>query len=213
MRNWYVALTLGVLIVVSFLLWGDWFTALFSSEGLSAYLRQYGRWAWSIGLLLLIADLFLPLPGTLIMSSLGYLYGPFVGGLLSAIGNVLSGLLAFGICQSFGEKGARKILGEKDFEKGHRLFNQQGGWIVAISRWLPIIPEVVSCMAGLNRMKPMLFFIALLCGSLPLGFAFAWLGHFGHTNPQTMVIASAVIPPILWFAAHKTMIHLSKDPS
>ena len=115
-------------------------------------------------MLLLAADLFLPLPGTLIMSALGYVYGPVGGGLLATVGSFLGGTLGYGLCRLLGRGAARRLLGEKDLEKGERLFASVGGWIVVLSRWLPLVPEVVSCMAGLTRMPARSFLLALLCG-------------------------------------------------
>ena len=201
MRNWIVVIFLGSIIIASFLFWGGWFTQIFSEEGVHEALTHYGPWAWLVGILFLIADLFLPLPATIIMSGLGYLYGPIVGGLLATLGNFLSGLLAYGLCRSFGRKGALNILGEKDLEKGERLFNNRGGWIVAISRWLPIIPEIVSCMAGLNQMKFKKFAVALSCGALPLGFIFAYVGYSGIQHPYLAIVVSAGLPLIFWIIA------------
>ena len=209
MRNWLIAIFMAVMIIISFLIWGDWFENIFSQDGAVEILNNYGRWAWLIGILLLIGDLLLPLPGTIIMSGLGYIYGPLLGGTIATAGNVLSGLMAFGICKSFGRKGALRLLGQKDLEKGELLFSKNGGWIVAISRWLPIVPEVVACMAGLNQMKFKVFIVALICGSLPLGFVFAYIGYTGVEQPYVAIIVSAVLPAILWLIAQYWLRRLS----
>lgn len=210
MRNWFVFLFLAFLIVISFLLWGDSFTAFFEEGRAVKILEEYGSISWLVGILILIGDLFLPLPATLIMSALGYLYGPVIGGLLSVIGNFLSGVVAYGICISLGERGALFILGQKDFDKGRTVFNARGGWIVALSRWLPIVPEVVACMAGLNRMDAGRFSIALLCGSLPLGFVFAWIGHSAKADPEIAIALSALLPAILWMGAQYLLRRLTQ---
>ena len=198
MRNWLVFGALATMIIVPFLIWGEWFTQLFSEQGAIQELQDYGRWAWIAGIILLIGDLFLPLPATVIMSALGYIYGPLVGGLLAVLGNVLSGLLAYALCRALGRRGALWILGEKDFEKGELLFARNGGWMVAISRWLPILPEIISCMAGLNQMKFRHFLVGLICGALPLGFVFAYIGYTGLEHPYLAVLISAGLPPIFW---------------
>jgi uncharacterized membrane protein YdjX (TVP38/TMEM64 family) len=69
---------------------------------------------------------------------------------------------------------------------------------VALSRWLPVFPEVIACMAGLARMPLSTFLIALLCGSAPLGFAFASIGHAGVEHPVLALALSALAPPLLW---------------
>jgi len=42
------------------------------------------------------------------------------------------------------------------------------------------------------------FLIALLCGSAPLAFAFAAIGHTGGEHPVLAIALSAVVPPLLW---------------
>ena len=75
----------------------------FSREGTVVWLEQFGRnWAWLAGIALITADLALPIPGTVVMAALGYVYGPWLGGAIGAAGSILSGLLAYGICRRVG---------------------------------------------------------------------------------------------------------------
>jgi len=189
---------LVALVLIPFAIWGDALMDKFTVEGSVMWLKSYGDWAMLMGVILLIADLFLPIPATLVMAALGLLYGPWLGGLISVVGSFLSGALAYGLCRMAGVKGSKWLLGEKDLEKGQRLFNKMGGWIVALSRWLPVFPEVVSSLAGLSQMKSRLFFLALACGSIPLGFVFAYIGSLGIENPALSLGLSAGLPPLLW---------------
>lgn len=198
MRLLLIFLFLATLVLIPFGIWGDTLTEMFSQQGSIDWMNQFGNWAWAAGILLLLADLFLPIPGTVVMSALGYLYGPIVGGLIASVGSFLSGGFAYGLCRLTGRNGAKWLLGEKDLLRGERIFSNVGGWIVAISRWLPVFPEVVSCMAGLSSMPIWPFLIALACGSLPLGFTFAYIGFAGIENPVLAIGLSAGLPPVLW---------------
>ncbi len=126
---------------------------------------------------LLVSDLVLPVPATGVMAALGVLYGPVRGGLIGAVGSILSGSIAYGLCRLLGRRAAVKLAGEKDLARAEGFFDSAGGWAVALSRWLPVLPEAVACLAGLARMRALSFFIALACGSIPMAFAFAALGH------------------------------------
>ena len=211
MRLLLLFLALVALVLIPFFIWEDFLNAVFTPEGSIDWLRQYGAWGWAAGRGLLIADLFLPIPGTLIISALGYIYGPWLGGLLASLGSFLSGELAYGLCRLTGRKGALRILGEKDLARGEKLFARTGGWIVALSRWLPVFPEVVACMAGLTHMPARTFHFALACGSLPLGFAFAAVGHMGVEYPALALIVSAVAPPILWLAVRPAFLKKARS--
>ena len=199
MRLLWLFLGLAVLFMIPFLIWGGSLEEAFSLEGSVAWLQGYDQWAWLAGILLLMGDLFLPIPGTVIMSALGLVYGTLLGGLIAFAGSFLSGALSYGLCRILGRGAARRLLGEKDLARGESLFSNVGGWIVVLSRWLPLFPEVVACMAGLTRMPALLFLFALACGSLPLAFVFAAVGAAGSINPMFALILSAGLPAVLWF--------------
>ena len=195
-----VFLALAGLVLLSFFIWGDTLMGIFSQDGAISWLEGYGNFAWVFAIFLLMADLLLPLPATLIMSAIGYMYGPVAGGLICAIGSFMAGSLGYWLCRLLGEKTTRKLLGENDYELGKKLSGTVGGWVVVLSRWLPVFPEVVSCMAGLTRMPATYFHAALLCGSLPLGFTYAIIGHAGTAYPVLSIVLSAVVPAIIWSA-------------
>lgn len=198
MRLFLVFLGLAAIVLITFFIWGDSLMMSFDQEGTITWLNQYGSWAWIVAFLLLMADLILPLPATLIMSALGFIYGPIVGGSISVIGSFLAGSAGYWLCRSLGEKAAIRILGVNDYERGKKLSGKVGGWVVVLSRWLPVFPEVVSCMAGLTRMKSGYFHLALLCGSLPMGFTYALVGATGMDHPGWALVLSFGLPPLIW---------------
>ncbi len=205
MRFALLFIALVAIVLIPFFIWGETLLAFFSTEGSIAWLKTYGQWAWAIAIVLLIADLFLPLPATLIMSALGYIYGPIVGGIISAAGSFISGSLGYWLCRMLGEKSAIWVLGQKEFDRGKKMTTSIGGWVVAFSRWLPVFPEVVACMAGLTRMPTRFFYLALACGSLPLGFTYAIIGNSGITHPTLAIGLSAGLPPLIWFAISRLL--------
>ncbi len=196
---WFLAL--AVLILGSWLIWGGGWEDRFNFEGSVRWLQSTGPWAWLAGILLLASDVVLPVPGTVVISALGYIYGTLLGGIVAAAGLTTAGLLGYGAGRISGGKFARRWLGDRDYEAGRRLFESGGGWVVALSRALPILPEVVSCTAGLVRMPFRRFVIALVCGSVPMGFLFAAIGRSGHDAPGWAFALSLAIPAVLWMVA------------
>ena len=198
MRLLWTALALTLLFTVPFLLWGDDFLRWFTGDAALLFVRRWG----ALGVIaLLMADLFLPIPATPVMSAAGYLYGTLVGGLISAAGSFAAGLLGYSLCRLFGQKIARRLAGPAELESHATFFARRGPLLVAASRWLPLLPEVISCLAGLTRMPLRLFATALACGSLPLGFTYAAIGAAGQENPKLALALSILIPPLLWLAA------------
>lgn len=199
MRLILIFIGLAAVVLITFFIWGDPLMETFSMEGSVHWLKHYGMFAWFAAIVLLMVDLVLPLPATLIMSALGFLYGPLTGGLVSAVGSFASGSFGYWLCRLSGEKMTLRLLGEKDYNRGKKIFSRKiGGFIIALSRWLPVFPEVMACMAGFVRMSPLRFHVALLCGSLPLGFTFAYIGYTGVDSPLLSIALCAGVPALLW---------------
>ena len=198
MRLFALVVLLTGALLVPFLLWGNAFERALNAEAGVEWLRSWGRAGWILVIALLVGDLFLPIPATPLMSAAGYLYGVPIGGLLSATGSFLSGALAYGVCRRFGRGAAQRLAGEAELQNAERLFARRGAWLVVLSRWLPLLPEAIACLAGLTRMPPRVFFVALLCGSLPMGYVYAAIGATGGTHPTLALSLSALLPALLW---------------
>lgn len=196
-------LLLGSVFLVAHQIWGAELEKQIGSTAGIGWLGAAGSWAWLAGIGLLVADLLLPIPGTMVMSALGYVYGPVVGGLVAAAGSMAAGVAGYGVGRCLGEKTARKWLGERDYEKSVALFERGGGCLIAASRALPILPEALACTAGLVRMPFRKFLMALACGSVPMGFLFAFIGAAGRNEPSWAIGFSLLIPAILWGIARK----------
>jgi uncharacterized membrane protein YdjX (TVP38/TMEM64 family) len=198
-----IVLGLALVVIVPFLVWGDLLEQMFTGDGAVEWLTDLGSFAWLAAIGLLIADLAMPIPTTVVMAALGMVYGPVVGGIVGAAGSVISGLIGYGLCLHFGRPLALWMNGQRALDQGQRLFSRAGGWMVALSRWLPVASEVVACMAGLSRMQFRVFASALVCGSVPLGFVFSTIGHLGIERPILTLALSAILPFGLWFLARR----------
>lgn len=198
LRFLIVVLAIAVLLAVPFFLFGDAFEQSITGDGAAGWLGDFGAYAWLVAIGLLIADLAMPVPSAAVMGALGIVYGPILGGLIATAGSMSSGLIGYGICRRYGRPVARWIGGEKVLVDGEALFANAGGWIVALSRWVPVFSEVIACVAGLARMAFKTFFVALLCGSVPLGFVFAAIGHAGQDRPLLTLALCAVLPIVFW---------------
>ncbi|MEO8353788.1 MAG: VTT domain-containing protein [Chthoniobacteraceae bacterium] len=207
LRLFWIALTLAVLVLLIFALCGARFETWFSGAAAVGWIRSWGPWGWLAVILLLVSDLFLPVPATPIMSAAGFVYGTAMGGMLSALGSFLAGVAAYELCACLGRRAAERIAAPEELERGHQLFVRRGPWLVALSRALPILPEVISCMAGLTKMPRGLFLAALACGSVPMGFIYAAIGAAGQSRPSLALALSGLCPVLLWLLARRLFTH------
>lgn len=193
-----VLLVLVILLVFAIpaLAFSDHFDLMFDGERALAFVRSQGSWGGAIGVGLIMADLVIPIPSPAIMAALGLIYGPIVGGLLASIGSFSAAMLGYLLCRLIGPRAASWIAGPDQIERLSGFFKRHGLWAIALSRWMPAVPEVLSCLAGLTRMAFARFAIGNFIGSAAVGFGYAYFGARGEGNPGG-ALAIAILSPYL----------------
>ncbi len=176
-----------------------------SLEEATARLRGFGAWAWAVGIGLLVADLVLPVPSIAVIAGLGAIYGPLLGGLVGAVGSFLAGMAAYGLARTVGPRTAARLAGANGLARSRALFERWGAPLVALSRWVPVLPETVALLAGLTRMPAGRFAAALALGTAPLGLTFATIGHLGTAAPVAAIVAAAVLPVAIWAVVRRQL--------
>jgi uncharacterized membrane protein YdjX (TVP38/TMEM64 family) len=181
-----------------FAMWGNHFDTLFNQQACAQWFEEIQAWAWIVGIGLLISDLVLPIPATGIMAALGSVYGVWLGGFIAAAGSAGAGFSGYGLARLAGRKGVRWLANDAELARFKAFFDRWGGWGVIVSRILPILPEVMTILAGLAHMDLKKFSAALLLGTIPTCFLFAYLGHASRTDPGYGIAAAVVLPLLLW---------------
>ena len=82
------------------------------------------------------------------------------------------------------------------------MFASVGASVVIVSRWLPLFPEVISCMAGLAKMPPGIFLLALIAGSVPMSLTYSAVGSIGFESPMLSIGLMIFLPVIAFSVAH-----------
>lgn len=193
-----LAFVLAVLFGVSFALWGTWFEQLFTRDACIAWFTRIKVYGWAAGIGLLLADLLLPIPATGIMAAMGSVYGVFWGTIVSSVGSAGAGLVGYGFARLLGRRGVRFLASEAELDRFRAVFNTWGGGAVIISRMLPILPEVISILAGIAPMRIGAFVSALLLGTVPTCFVFVYMGHLSKSVPGYGMAAAIFVPLLLW---------------
>jgi uncharacterized membrane protein YdjX (TVP38/TMEM64 family) len=129
----------------------------------------------ALGVGLLVADAVVPVPSSLVMISLGTLYGPFVGALLALLGRF--GMAVVGLFA--GRAGApvlMKLVTRGQREYGEALVARHGALAIILSRPVPILAETVVLTAGAARLRWRVALPAAFIGSLPEAVAYGLVG-------------------------------------
>ncbi|MFW5690625.1 MAG: TVP38/TMEM64 family protein [Planctomycetota bacterium] len=186
-------------VLVPYFIWHEPMDAYFASQAYQDWLKSVRPYAWAIAIGLLVGDLVLPIPTTPIMATLGVLYGALLGGLIGSAGSVLAGLVAYGLARLLGERASRLLASEEEMADLRVFFDTWGVGGIIASRALPVVPEVLTFMAGLARMRLGRFVPALLIGALPVGLLLAWAGQASGTSSRLLLVLT-LTPAALWFA-------------
>jgi uncharacterized membrane protein YdjX (TVP38/TMEM64 family) len=161
-------------------------------------LRKYGSWAWALGIVLIWADLVLPIPQTAVIAALGIVYGTLLGGLLGSFGLITGGLLGYGLMRTSARRFAQRFVSARSLHEMEKLFDRNGAWAIILTRSLPhSVPEILVLLAGLASMPMRKFIAALTVGSVPTAFAFSAIGAGWADHPIAVFAVSYVLPILL----------------
>ena len=137
-----------------------------TNRGLSAAL---------IGVALLIVDVFLPVPSSLVMVAHGALFGIWMGTLLSMVGQMGAALLGSAVGRAGGPMMERMVNAEEK-ARGDRFMRRWGALGIVVSRPIPLFAETVAIMAGVARVPWPRVAISAALGSLPPALLYAFTG-------------------------------------
>jgi uncharacterized membrane protein YdjX (TVP38/TMEM64 family) len=161
-------------------------------------LRKYESWAWAAGIVLIWADVVLPVPQTVVIAALGVVYGTVLGGLLGSVGLITGGLLGYVLMLTSARRMVKCFVGPQSLNRMESLFERSGAWAIVLTRSLPYsVPEAMVFLAGLAGMPTRKFTAALALGSVPTAFAFAAIGAGWADKPILALVVSYVLPILL----------------
>ncbi|HEY0144066.1 MAG TPA: VTT domain-containing protein [Thermoanaerobaculia bacterium] len=139
------------------------------------------------GVLLLIADVFLPVPSSLIMVGHGALFGIATGTLLSLVGSTASALTAFAVGRA-GNGLIRRFVSPREHERAGAMLERWGLVAIVITRPIPILAETVAILAGSSPVTWPRMLVAAAAGSIVPAAAYAWAGaHAQGVGMQTVI--------------------------
>ena len=156
-------------------------------------LKKAGPLAGVIGVSLLIADVVLPVPSSVIMIAHGALFGVWIGSILSLVGSVGCSLAGFGMGRAGREK-VRRFVSDAEYAKASRLLDRWGMVAIVATRPVPVMAEVMSIIAGTTpAMSWWQITISSVAGSLPPAIAYAVAGHMATKTIGAIWVFSALM--------------------
>ena len=163
-------------------------------------LLRGGRVAAAIaGVLLLVADVFLPVPSSLVMAAHGALFGTAAGALLSIIGSTAAALTGFAVGRA-GNDMIRRFVTPAEHDRAGAMLRRWGVIAIAMSRPVPIVAETVAILAGSSPLTWQQTALASAAGSLAPSLIYAWAGaHASGAASHALIFAGVIgVTGVLW---------------
>lgn len=181
------------------------FNFFMDRERLVAWIQSLGAWGFAGFILLQVIQVVAaPIPGEVTGVLGGYLYGPFVGVVLSTIGLTLGSFLAFSLSRYFGRPLTEKFVDSKTMERFDYLLHHKGAFLIFLLFLIPGFPKDYLCyILGLGHLTTLEFLSIATTGRL-LGTMLLTLGGSFLRNHQyyrfSLLSGAAVVIVLLTIA-------------
>jgi uncharacterized membrane protein YdjX (TVP38/TMEM64 family) len=190
-----------VLIIVGFVVL---FSAMF---GLAEWLQiswltdpsakmQENKWlAAVVGSSLLVLDIVLPVPASIVMGVNGQLFGVALGTVVSLFGTMAAATIGFLIGRNGGAL-LDKVLKPEERSQGDRILKKWGPLAIIVLRPVPMLAETITILAGTSGMSWSTFLVSALLGSVPMCYLFAVAGE--QASVMWMFVAVIGLAGVFW---------------
>ncbi len=165
-----------------------------SIEGwLRAELAHAGPGAAVAVIGLLVADVALPVPSSLVMVLSGAAFGTAGGTVVALVGSIGGEWLGFELARRYGRRVTSRLMDDADVAELDGLFRAHGALAVMLTRALPVVMETMSLVAGLSAMPRRTFLWTSLAGTAPVALAYAYAGAVARESGTVLPAAIFLI--------------------
>lgn len=150
----------------------------------------------------LASDVFLPVPSGPISTLAGSQLGFLAGTAASTLGMTLGGIVAFGMARRWGWPLAERLASKRQLDNMSQATSQQGGWMVLLTRPLPILAEACVLLVGALQMRWRVFLPALLASNLVVASIYSALGQSAAQRgwlPAAVCVSIALPGLVAWW--------------
>jgi uncharacterized membrane protein YdjX (TVP38/TMEM64 family) len=155
---------------------------------------------------LLAADVFIPVPSSVVMILSGAAFGTWWGAAIAFVGSIAGEWLGFELARRYGSAWAARFIGdEREVSRLNHMLPKHGGAAVAVTRPLPVVMETMSLVAGVSTMARTTFLAASAIGTLPIVIVYAYAGArsaaTGSVIPAIVILLAVGGAGLIWYRA------------
>jgi len=147
---------------------------------------------------ILAADIFLPVPSSLVSTAAGAELGIPLATMASWAGLSAGNVLGFAVARRFGRPLAFRFAKPADLEGLEMLSARFGPRLLVLTRALPVLAEAAVLLVGAMRLGWREFLPPILLSNLGLSLAYATLGRYAQAQGQLpLALAASIALPLL----------------
>jgi uncharacterized membrane protein YdjX (TVP38/TMEM64 family) len=160
--------------------------------------------AAAAGVGLLLADVFIPVPASIVMLAHGKLFGIAAGSALSLLGSVGATVLGFALGRRGGPLLARLVT-PAEKARADAMLRAYGALAVLVSRPVPLLAETLSILAGASPMGWGRLLAAAVAGNLPACLLYALAGATARDFASGSLMMGLVLAlaGLFWWAGRR----------
>lgn len=156
-------------------------------------MRHGGVLAAALGVGLLVADVLLPVPSSLVMVAHGAIFGVVSGTLLSVLGSMGAALFGFAIGRR-GGKLIERLVRPDERAHANKMLARWGALAVVVTRSVPLLAETVAIITGASPLGWGRMTLASFAGSLPPALLYALTGAaYANFQSATLMFGAVLL--------------------
>lgn len=162
----------------------------------------------AVSFIVLVSDIVLPVPSSIVMYLNGLFLGLVNGFLLSLVSVTVSSPIGYLI-----GRGSSAAVRSAPDRVSDEILDKYGYLAILITRGIPVLSESVCVVCGYNRYDLKRFMLMNLLGYIPVSIIYAWAGSVSGSREQFLLSfgASVLVSGILWFAGKKVIDRTADD--
>ena len=195
-RNWgwvlSAAITLAA-ILLPFVLFADSMDR-WTLQQLRAQAGPLPTASWVVALLM--ADIVLPVPASLVSTLAGALLGVTAGFAASLVGMTLTCQIGYALGRWYGASLVHRLISAEEMTRVSTQVNRRGLWAFAMLRPIPVLAEASAFWAGVMRVNPLRFSAVTLMANAGVSVLYAAVGAAAiPAGSVTLILAAAIALP------------------
>ena len=197
LRWTFLFLGLTALIIIPFIVYGQEFEEY---SGLLFSKKLHSAAIVATIIALLTADIFLPIPSSIVGVFSGYSLGLCGGAAANWCGLMLGSTLAYAFGAGFKSTLGNRLFSAHELSQAKFLASKIGDSGLVLVRAVPVLAELSTIGAGFTGFPARRYFVLMALSNLGLATAYAYIGSLTRESGGFAIFfgASIILPSFVW---------------